>query len=252
MSASRNDNKIAWYENQGGGNFGAQQTITTSAADASSVYAAYLDGDNDADVLSSSQDDHKIAWYENQGSGNFGAQQTITTNAVDAMDVHAADLNNNDHMDVLSASLELSRIAWYKNDGSGSFSSAQVITTSSQGATSVYAAEITNDNDLDVLSAAEYGDKISWYESSGPNSISPLTESEGKVYPNPTDGSLKFAMESDMQNVTISSITGEKVKQIKNLDTKQKTVDLSDLVEGIYLARIQTGKDILTVRILKK
>ena len=29
MSASRNDNKIAWYENQGGGAFGPQQVRST-------------------------------------------------------------------------------------------------------------------------------------------------------------------------------------------------------------------------------
>ncbi|WP_044223940.1 FG-GAP repeat domain-containing protein, partial [Phaeodactylibacter xiamenensis] len=56
-------------------------TITTSADVAKSVYAMDLDGDGDADVLSTSLDDDKIAWYENDGSGNFGAQQVITTSA---------------------------------------------------------------------------------------------------------------------------------------------------------------------------
>ncbi|KGE86773.1 FG-GAP repeat domain-containing protein, partial [Phaeodactylibacter xiamenensis] len=75
------DDKIAWYENDGSGNFGAQQVITTSANGARSVYAMDLDGDGDADVLSASSNDDKIAWYENDGSGNFGAQQVITTSA---------------------------------------------------------------------------------------------------------------------------------------------------------------------------
>ena len=51
LSASRLDNKIAWYENQGGGAFGSQQVITTEARYANTVYAAAdLDGDGDADV----------------------------------------------------------------------------------------------------------------------------------------------------------------------------------------------------------
>ena len=61
-----------------GQSFGAQQVITTSAYSASSVYATDLDGDGDADVLST--DDlglARIAWYENQGSGAFGAAQTL-------------------------------------------------------------------------------------------------------------------------------------------------------------------------------
>ena len=69
LSASHNDDKIAWYENLGGGAFGAQQVITTAADYARSVYATDLDGDGYADVLSASKNDDKIAWYKNlQGS----------------------------------------------------------------------------------------------------------------------------------------------------------------------------------------
>jgi hypothetical protein len=77
LSASEDDDKIAWYENNGSGNFGTQQIITTAADGAQSVYAADLDNDGDIDVLSASYD-NKIAWYENDGSGNFGTQQIIT------------------------------------------------------------------------------------------------------------------------------------------------------------------------------
>jgi len=65
LSASAFDDKIAWYENQGGGVFGEQQVITTAAVDARSVYATDLDGDGDADVLSASSWNDRIAWYEN-------------------------------------------------------------------------------------------------------------------------------------------------------------------------------------------
>ena len=65
LSASRSDNKIAWYENMDSGRFGPQQVITSEAHGARSVYAADIDGDGDPDVLSASQDDHVVAWYEN-------------------------------------------------------------------------------------------------------------------------------------------------------------------------------------------
>jgi hypothetical protein len=66
LSASRDDDKIAWYENTDGkGTFGQQKTITTSADAAAGVYAADVDGDGDMDVLSASYRDNKIAWYEN-------------------------------------------------------------------------------------------------------------------------------------------------------------------------------------------
>ena len=53
--------KIAWYENDGSGNFSAGSTITTGADGARSVFAAGLDGDGDNDELSVSFLDNKIA-----------------------------------------------------------------------------------------------------------------------------------------------------------------------------------------------
>ncbi|MFA9401393.1 MAG: FG-GAP repeat domain-containing protein, partial [Acidobacteriota bacterium] len=94
LSASFADDKIAWYENtDGAGSFGSQQVISTAAVGARSVYAADLDGDGDADVLSASASDDKIAWYENLGSGTFSAQNVISTAADWPMSVYATDLD---------------------------------------------------------------------------------------------------------------------------------------------------------------
>ncbi|MCP4048207.1 MAG: LamG domain-containing protein, partial [Gammaproteobacteria bacterium] len=76
LSASINDDKIAWYENDGSQTFTAH-TITTGANGAYSVTAADVDGDGDLDVLSASLNDHKIAWYENDGNETFTAH-TVT------------------------------------------------------------------------------------------------------------------------------------------------------------------------------
>ncbi|HNI43652.1 MAG TPA: FG-GAP-like repeat-containing protein, partial [Chitinophagales bacterium] len=167
QSASYYDNKIAWYENNGSGNFGTQQIITTNAVNANSVYAADLDNDGDIDVLSASEWNNKIAWYENDGSGNFGTQQIITTAAHYARSVYAADLDNDGDIDVLSASELDNKIAWYENDGSGNFGTQQIITTAADGAYSVYATDLDNDGDIDVLSASANDNKIAWYENDG-------------------------------------------------------------------------------------
>ena len=66
LSSSANDSRIAWYENEGSGNFGVQQTITTSAGSVQDVYAADLDGDGDLDLLSASFFDNRVTWYENE------------------------------------------------------------------------------------------------------------------------------------------------------------------------------------------
>ena len=63
-----------------------ESVISTSAYDATSVYAADVDGDGDMDVLSASYSDDKIAWYENDGSGSF-TEHAISTSAYNAFSV---------------------------------------------------------------------------------------------------------------------------------------------------------------------
>jgi hypothetical protein len=71
LSASLFDNKIAWYENVGGGGASwALHTISTHADQATAVFAADVDGDGDLDALSTSRfPDDRIAWYENRPGG---------------------------------------------------------------------------------------------------------------------------------------------------------------------------------------
>jgi len=167
LSASSDDDKIAWYENTDGlGTFGPQQIITNGANGARSVYSADVDGDGDNDVLSASYDDDKIAWYENwDGQGMFGLQQIITTNANGAQSVFCSDLDGDGDNDVLSASNFDNKIAWHENmDNQGTFGIQQLITSSAFGAFSVYSADMDGDGDYDVLSASELDDKIAWYE----------------------------------------------------------------------------------------
>jgi hypothetical protein len=78
LSASANDDTVAWYENDGASPPAwTQRTITTTAASARSIFAADVDGDGDLDTLSASAWDHTVAWYENLG-GQFGLS-TIST-----------------------------------------------------------------------------------------------------------------------------------------------------------------------------
>ena len=165
VSASRDDNKIAWYANDGTGVFGAQQVISTNATLTHGVFAVDLDGDSDMDVLATAQDDDTIYWYENDGSEIF-TEHVVTTNADGAYDVFAIDLNADGDIDVVSASENDNKISWYENDGNEVFTE-HVITTSMNGARSVFASDLDGDGDNDIMSASADDDKIVWYENDG-------------------------------------------------------------------------------------
>ncbi len=119
LSASFGDDKIAWYESDGGSppTF-TEQVISTAAVFATSVFATDVDGDGDTDVLSASLADDKIAWYENDGgSPPIFTERVISTAADRAFSVYATDVDGDGDTDVLSASHVDDKIAWYESDG---------------------------------------------------------------------------------------------------------------------------------------
>ncbi len=159
--------KIIWYENvDGNGNLWVKQIISANLDQASSVYAADMDGDNDIDVLSTSTYDDKVAWYENtDGNGDFGEQIIISTSADGPVSVIATDMDGDGDMDVLISANWGDKIAWFKNtNGGGNFGTLQIISDSVDGPKSVFATDLDGDGDTDVLSASYNDNKIAWYE----------------------------------------------------------------------------------------
>ena len=149
VSASRIDDKVAWYEN----------TMPTTYS-----YDSRCSSTEDCQ-LQCARDTSCEGYTKYLAPVSFGDQTTISTQADHAHSVHAADIDGDGDMDVLSASANDNKIAWYENtDGQGTFSSQKTITTQANWAHSVYAADIDGDGDMDVLSASADDDKIAWYE----------------------------------------------------------------------------------------
>jgi uncharacterized repeat protein (TIGR01451 family) len=177
LSASYSDDKIAWYENLGGGAFSGQQIISTSADGAISVYATDLDGDGDMDVLSGSYSDNKIAWHENLGGGTIDTtQQIISISNYDVRSIYATDLDGDGKTDILfgsgsSISYADHKVAWYVNLGSGTFGPIKTLSTNEKKPYCVYAADLDGDGDLDVLSGTWYDGKVTYYENLGGGSF---------------------------------------------------------------------------------
>jgi hypothetical protein len=163
------DATIAWFENlDGGGTFGPQQTVSTTANRGQAVSVADLDGDGDGDLLSASYYDldNKLAWYPNtDGKGTFGAERMISLDVIGIEHIEVADLDQDGRLDVLSASAIDNKVSWFANlDGQGNFARPQQILSDAGGAASTGLVDLDGDGDLDLVTASYWDNKIAWYE----------------------------------------------------------------------------------------
>jgi len=166
LSASIDDDKIAWYENTDGkGTFGQQQVIANPDGP-NNVIGADLDNDGDMDVLFDSANGDSISWCENRdGKGNFGASKIISLSVDKPSSVNAVDIDGDGDLDVISTSINDNKVAWYENtDGKGTFGTQQIINSNANQARYATAADLDNDGDMDIVSASWNNDIIAWYK----------------------------------------------------------------------------------------
>ncbi len=165
VTASRNDDKIAWFENRGDLTF-QEHVLSTSANGGRGVFAVDVDGDGDTDVLSASNQDSTVAWYENDGDQNF-TERVISTSDRGAFSVFAADYDGDGDIDVLSAANGDGELVLHVNDGDENFTK-RVIASGLSGAQRIFTADVDGDGDLDALAASSTaGSTVSWFENLG-------------------------------------------------------------------------------------
>ncbi|MEZ4884982.1 MAG: FG-GAP-like repeat-containing protein [Chitinophagales bacterium] len=236
---SDSDVQVAWYENDGTGDFGHillnRNVIATTTYQANCVYTADLDGDGDIDVLSVSVNTDKIFWYENDGKGVFNNEYVVSTDVEGPNTAYPADLDNDGDIDILSSSSDDDKIAWYPNDGNGNFGNQIVISKETNYPSTVYAADLDNDGDMDVLSISY--NVLVWYENQGSGSfgnqnvISTEIEIGNSVCAADLDG------DKDLDVLSASSNNGDKVAWYENLlnNTKISSLVFQDSNEnGLY------------------
>ena len=119
VSASYEDDTVAWYENDGALNPSwTAADISTSTDGPSSVFVADMDGDGDLDIVAASAYDDSVTWYENDGAANPSwTALTIATSADFVFSVFVADMDDDGDLDILSGSFFDDTVAWYEQTG---------------------------------------------------------------------------------------------------------------------------------------
>ncbi|WP_281233920.1 T9SS type A sorting domain-containing protein [Flavobacterium gelatinilyticum] len=174
ISASEDDDKVAWYKHDGNGNFGRQEIIARRIQNPTHVYSGDFDGDNDIDLLVNSKDDAKLAWLENTDGLGFYGKQHIITESVTSGNItpyaYPADLDGDGDLDIICTNKSV--LFWYENDGLGNFNIQHVINSKSSP-TIIRAKDIDGDGDMDIICGVYESAKISWYKNDSKGNFGP-------------------------------------------------------------------------------
>lgn len=170
-SAADGDVAIAWRENDGvSPPMFAQHFVSSAALSDLAVFAADVDGDGDADIVSASSGrrcggDTTVPGETCLTAGDCTdtcdqAEGACARNASFSCS-NNADCGSNPTCDLQSW------VGWHENrGGSPPRFSARIrrITNNVDDARSVFAADVDGDGDMDIISASAGDDKIAWYE----------------------------------------------------------------------------------------
>lgn len=173
ISSSRDDDKVAWYNNvNGDGTFGRETIISRRIQYPNNVYHGDFDGDGDIDILATSQHDAKLAWFENvNGLGFYGKQYIITEDAGTGNQVPKAypvDIDGDGDLDIAFA--HYTKLAWLENvDGKGNFTTEHLINDSGTGATIIRSGDFDDDGDMDLVFGVYNSNKLFWHENTDGN-----------------------------------------------------------------------------------
>jgi len=182
VSVAKNDDEIAWYQNDGASPPGFARHAIDEDPDASGSGAeGFVDGavgilvfdpdrDGDPDVAAIGL--NSLAWFENtNGIGTAWSPHTASSGLATGAQLASADLDRDGDADLLAAIRNDDSVYWYENDGTpgtGTWTQRVVSSAVDFGTGgNVSAADVDADGDTDVLAGSGVDQKLFWFENDG-------------------------------------------------------------------------------------
>jgi hypothetical protein len=183
LSASTGDDKIAWYENNGGLSPAFVEHVITMDPDGFlgplqgmadwplQAAGGDLDGDGDGDVIVVANAADHFYWFENDG----GAPPQFTPRIVEETawaqrHLNLVDMDGDGDLDIIANSGYEHRLALFENDGGAphGFTIRPVWEGEGEWAPfSHFPADFDNDGDLDILTPAPREHRTLWFVNNG-------------------------------------------------------------------------------------
>ena len=166
-SASKDDDSVSWYPNDGTGHFHEKIIISSGkeSAGAYSLVAVDIDQDGDEDLVVASNGNDHVSIWRNDGSGNF-EKTLVYDNADFVLSVTAVDFDGDGDIDIASASFFDGHINWYENiDGKGYKWRNHTIYGSNPNAGGHYVShgDMDGDGDYDLIAVTNAENTVAVY-----------------------------------------------------------------------------------------
>ena len=236
ITASEDDNKIAWFENRDGlGNFGEQNVISLEVQEAKWVRAGDLDGDGDVDLIGVAHQTSNLMGFINDGNGSFTTTVLIETSSQEFIvpsNVLPADVDSDGRLDlvVLSAFGEL----WYYRNFNNqlSYTRSLISDVFNTEYDNFDIGDIDNDGDIDIVSLGEDLYTLEWHEYINGIFISQKLDVGGI---NDLMKLVDIDSDNDLDLVLVTSFAQSEVKWIEFDDGYNSDIEniILDSIEGV-------------------
>ena len=167
VACAREDNTIAWWENNGNDPDTWQKHIVTDQIiGTQTICVADINNDGFKDIIGGSSLSNKVIVFYNNGDSLTTFTQQFANESLELPHwVSVADIDNDGNLDILVAACVSREVAWLHNDGGNPITWTQkTIGSNFRCALTVEAADIDMDGDLDVAATAWGSNRIAWWE----------------------------------------------------------------------------------------
>jgi hypothetical protein len=269
LSGTNNSNidSTKLYVNNGNGVFTLNTASSFTSISSGDIAIADSDNDGDMDILitGASQPLSLLLpltkLYTNNGTGTFS--EVVGTPFIGTVIGAAefADFDNDGDKDVLLMGAGAvfngisARAVIYQNQGNNTFTfSNELIATYFA---SIAIADIDGDNDLDFIFGGTHASQGLYTPKLYINNLnSPLgiidnnNETSLSCFPNPSKDVVHFRIANKVEKITLFNLLGQEVLS-KLLDSKEFQIDISNLLNGTYIAKLENNDQTQTIKLLK-
>ncbi len=245
------------YINTGTGTFTLGNVDSLEGAFFGDFDLGDVDGDGDLDVVQvgSNRSTGVMATHRNNGVGHYSSYFGVpAANYTVFSTVKFADFDNDGDLDIVGACMNATPdMNVFLNSGTGQFSP---MNGQPFGAISfrpeIQVGDIDGDTDMDIVLTYQISGVNMYTTKIFKNSIATLSIEENVIenialYPNPTNSILNIQTSLVIKEASIYSILGEEI-----LKSKLKTIDVSNLQNGLYLLKVETENNLSkTFRFIK-